>query len=240
MISHVIYIAADVLRVQLSYRVASEVQAKAGGMVSFDKADSRQWSDVVTSLAEDFSQLDHRPRSESGVLFKQLPVYVLGEKGRLYHPLWFNQATKEEDKQDEHFGFESDDEGEGSEFRPVGEKVLFSNAKEPGFGNNADLTLPPINELSQPSRHLQLSISSTVEESEDSVETLETSESLSYCDWENIQHVEEGIGDGGVMPILQQTNGGQIQTQGQEATTVSVISPLSEKGKLYLLYNSDL
>ena len=238
--SHLIYITADVLRVQLSYRVASEVRAKAGGMVSIDETDSRQWSDVVTSLVDKFSQLDHRPRSESAVLSRQLPVFVLDEKGGLYHPSWCDQATKKEDKQEEHFGFEIDDddsEGEGNEFRPVREKVLFSIAEEPGFGNNADLTLPPINELSQPNRHLQLSISNTMEESGDSFETLETSESFSCCAWENIQHVEENIGDGVGMPILQQMNGDQMQTQGQE---VPVLSPLSGKGKLHLLCNPDL
>ena len=227
---------ADHLFVHVSCRVVSEVQAR--GIVSFGGADPPQWSDVVTALVDEFSQLDHRPRPEPAGTLRQLPVFVLGEKGGLHHPLWFEQATNKQDK--EQSGFKSDDDdddNEGSDIGPAEENDYFNNEEEPF--NNADLTLRPIEVTPQPDQQFQLSISSTVEEAEDSVRTLETSGTLSN-EWENIEEAEAGIDDGGGgrTPIVgQATRGDEMQAQLQEGATESVSSPLSGTSKLVYYYD---
>lgn len=66
----------------------------AGSNVTVDPAEARQWSDVVTSLLEEFPQLDHRLSPKRISPRTQLPVLELGGEGGLRHPLWFEETAE--------------------------------------------------------------------------------------------------------------------------------------------------
>lgn len=174
--------------------------------MGFGHAETQQWSDVVTCLLDEFPQLDHMLRPGSVSASSQLPVFVLGGKGILHHPLWFEEPSNNilDDERTSGLSDDSDEEDQGNE-----------------FFNTVVPTLPPIEVSTQPDLASLDSIASTVEENEDGVRTLQTS-GLVGDDWEFVvQGEEERVVDEAETPVAGNTIE-ELKLQLSEAASESV------------------
>ena len=85
----------------------------------------------MVSILHKFPQMDHRPKTNEGSKSSQVPVFVLGGKGGLHHPVWIEGRDNSLENVTDDSDDEASDLEETGELKDDVRKTVVPNSQPP-------------------------------------------------------------------------------------------------------------